>query len=171
MSDAAMRVDLTTKPKAPKDVPSPRMDFENPMFFMPKFEMPKFEMPTAIREFAEKGGAQVKQNYEKMKTASEEMAGAVEASFASAAKGATDYGLKVIEITNVNTKAGFDFVGKLMAVKSPSEVVELLTAHARQQVDAVSDQNKELLALAQKVATEAAEPIKTGMSKAFERVA
>ena len=37
----------------------------------------------------------------------------------------------------------------------------------RKQFDIVSAQNKELWALAQKAAAEAAEPIKTGMSKAF----
>jgi hypothetical protein len=37
----------------------------------------------------------------------------------------------------------------------------------RKQFDMFSAQNKELCALAQEVATEAAEPIKTGVSKAF----
>ncbi len=46
-----------------------------------------------------------------------------------------------------------------------------LAGHARKQFDIVSAQNKELWALSQKVATEAAEPIKTGMSKAFDRAA
>ena len=39
---------------------------------MPKFEMPKFEVPPAFREFAEKGVAQAKENYEKVKTAAEQ---------------------------------------------------------------------------------------------------
>jgi len=43
-------------------------------------------------------------------------------------------------------------------------------AHARQQFDTVSAQNKELLALAQKVAIETAEPIKQSVTKAFNRV-
>ncbi len=164
MSDASMTEDATTKPKAPKNVTSPSAAFE-----APTFEIPRFEIPVAIRELAEKGGAQAKENYEKMKTAAEGMTGVVEATYATAAKGATDYGLRVIEMTRINTNAAFDFVGKLMSVNSLSEAVELSTAHARQQFDTVSGQNKELLALAQKVAADAVEPIKTGMSKAFER--
>jgi hypothetical protein len=39
----------------------------------------------------------------------------------------------------------------------------------RKQFDMASAQNKELFALAQQVATEAAEPIKTGVSKAFNK--
>ena len=56
----------------------------------------------------------------------------------------------------------------LVAVNSPSEVVELSTAYARQQFDAVSTQSKELWALSQKIATDVAEPIKTGVFKAFQ---
>jgi len=50
-------------------------------------------------------------------------------------------------------------------------VVELSTAHARKQFETLSEQGKELATLAQKVATEAAEPIKEGMSKAARKVA
>jgi hypothetical protein len=39
----------------------------------------------------------------------------------------------------------------------------------RKQFDAVSAQTKELSALAQKAATDAAEPIKTGVSKVFNK--
>ena len=52
-----------------------------------------------------------------------------------------------------------------MSVKSPSEFIELATAQARKQFDVVSAQNKELWALTQKVTTETAEPIKTGIAK------
>ena len=54
-------------------------------------------------------------------------------------------------------------------MKSPSEFIELSTAQMRKQFDIVSAQNKELCALAQEVATEAAAPIKTGVSKAFNK--
>jgi hypothetical protein len=60
---------------------------------------------------------------------------------------------------------------KLSGAKSLSEFVELSTAQARKQFDIVSAQNKELWTLAQKVATEAAKPIETGMSKAFNNAA
>ena len=56
-----------------------------------------------------------------------------------------------------------------MAAKTLSEVVELSTAHARKQFEALTAQCKELTALAQKVATETAEPIKAGMTKAFKK--
>jgi hypothetical protein len=58
-----------------------------------------------------------------------------------------------------------------MTVKSLSEAVELSTAHARKQFDALTAQSKELTALAQKVANETTEPIKVGMTTAFKKVA
>jgi phasin len=95
----------------------------------------------------------------------------LEDSYATASKGAADYGLKVIEVSRTNTNAAFDFAGQLMTVKSLSEMVELSTAFTRKQFEAMSAQGKELTALAQKVATETVEPIKEGMTSAFKKVA
>jgi hypothetical protein len=50
-------------------------------------------------------------------------------------------------------------------------MVELSSTHARKQFEALTQQSKELSALAQKVATETAEPIKSGVSKALSKVA
>jgi hypothetical protein len=77
----------------------------------------------------------------------------------------------MIELARSNTNAAFDFATELMTVKSLSEAVELSTAHARKQFDALSAQSKELTALVQKVANETAEPIKVGMTTAFKKVA
>ena len=144
--------------------------FEMPKFEMPKFDMPKVEMPAAFREFAERGVAQAKDTYEKMKAAAEEATDVLETTYSTATKGASDYGLKVIEVARANTNAAFDFAGEVMAAKTLSEVVELTSAHARKQFEALTAQSKELGALAQKVATETAEPIKSGMNKAFSKV-
>ncbi len=95
----------------------------------------------------------------------------LEDTYTTAAKGAADYNLKVIEAARANTNAAFDYARELLDVKSFSEIIELSTAHARKQFDAVSEQTKELAALAQKVATETAEPLKSGVTKAFRKVA
>jgi len=159
----------TTPPKAKsKPASSP---FEMPKFEMPKFDIPKVEMPAAFREFAERGVAQAKDTYEKMKAVAEEATDVLETTYSTASKGASDYGLKVIEAARVNTNAAFDFAGELITAKTFSEVIELSSAHARKQFEALTKQSKELGALAQKVATDTAEPIKNGMNKAFAKVA
>jgi len=171
----------TSKPK-PTVTPTPTQTakpasepssaaFELPKFEMPNFEVPKLEVPAAFREFAEKSVSQAKETYEKMKTAAEQATDVLEDTYANASKGASEYGLKVIETTRLNTNAAFDFYTQLFTVKSYSEFVELSTAHARKQFDAVTAQSKELAALAQKVATESAEPIKGSVTSAFKKVA
>jgi hypothetical protein len=58
-----------------------------------------------------------------------------------------------------------------LTVKSLSEAIELSSAHTRKQFEAVTAQTKDLAALAQKVTAEAAEPVKTGLTRAFKAVA
>ena len=132
-------------------------------------EMPKMEVPGEFREMTDKGVAHARDTFAKAKVASEEAVDLLESIYATVAKGATDYNLKVIDIARTNTRAAFDYAHELLGVKSPSEFIELSTAHMRKQFDIVSAQNKELCALAQEVATEAAEPIKTGVSKALNK--
>jgi len=160
---------ITTPPKA-KSKPTAGA-FEMPKFELPKFEIPKVEMPAAFREFAERGVAQCKDTYEKMKAVAEEATDVLESTYSNASKGASDYGLKVIEAARANTNAAFDYAGDLLTAKTLSEVIELSSAHARKQFETLTQQGKELGALVQKVATETAEPIKAGMNKAFSKVA
>jgi phasin len=162
---------VTTKPKPKTATFAETPKFEMPNFEMPKFEIPNFEVPAAFREFAEKGVNQAKANWEKVKAATEETTDVLEDSYATASKGAADYGLKLIEASRTNTNAAFDFAGQMMTVKSLSEAVELYTSFARKQFEAIGAQGKELTALAQKVATETVEPIKEGMTSAFKKVA
>ena len=143
--------------------------FEMPKFEMSKFEMPKFEMPNvevpaAFRELAEKGIAQAKDNYEKIKSAAEQATDVLEDTYATACKGASAYGLKLIETARTNSNAAFDLYGELLSAKSYSEVVEKTTAYMRTQFDTATAQAKELAEHAQKVVTETAEPIKESIS-------
>ena len=170
--------DLSTTSAKPKAKTAPATysgsetpKFEIPRFDLPKFEMPKLEIPAAFREFAEKGVNQAKDNWEKMKAATEEATDLIEDSYATASKGAADYGLKLIEAARTNTNTTFDFAGELLTAKSLSEAVELSTAHMRKQFDALTEQSKELSALAHKIATEASEPIKQSVTGAFKKVA
>ena len=158
------------KPKL-KPAPASAPAFENAAFEMPKFEIPKFEVPAAFREIAEKSVAQAKDNYEKMKTAAEEATDVIEGTYATAAKGASDYGVKLVEAARTNTDAAFDFATELMTVKSLSDAIELSTAHARKQFEVLTAQSKEFATLAQKITTETTEPLKDQVTKAFKKVA
>ena len=159
-------------PKAkPKPVATSASAFEMPKFEMPKFEMPKMEVPAAFREVAEKGVAQAKEHYEKMKSTAEDATEMLEETYATASKGCSDYGLKLVETAKANSNAAFDLFGELLTAKSYAEVVELYTAYARTQFDTGSAQAKELADHAQKVATETVEPIKGSFTSAFNKAA
>jgi phasin len=133
--------------------------------------IPKKDAPQAFREIAEKGTTQAKETYEKMNAATTEAADLIKNSYSTAMKGMQDYNNKIIEFTQANTNAVFDFVQKMSGVKSPSEFLELWTEHARKQVETLTEQSKQLAALGKKVTLATEEPLKTGIADQFNRAA
>jgi phasin len=144
---------------------------EFPMVDVPKLEAHAAEATAAFRQFAEKGLSQAKDNYAKMKTAAEEATTILETSYANASKGAADYGLKMVEMARTNSNATFDFATELLGARTFAQVVEISTAHTRKQIEALTEQVKELSTLAQKVATHTAEPIKDGFTSMVKKAA
>ena len=134
----------------------------------PKFDMPNIEVPEMVREFAEKSVQQAKDVYARIKSAAEETTDVLEDTYTSATKGATEFNTKALEALRVNVNASFDYARELMSSKTLAEAVELSATHMRKQFESLSVQAKTLSALAQKVATETAEPIKAGMSKTMK---
>lgn len=139
--------------------------FQMPKFDMSKFEVPNVEVPPAFREFAEKGIAQAKEGYDKMKANAEKATETLETTYSIASKGCADYGIKLIETARANSNAAYDLMAELMGAKSYSDVIALTTAYWRNRFDALNAQAKELSEHAQKVATETAEPIKESFAK------
>ena len=130
----------------------------------------KLDATQVFRATAEKGTAQAKEAFEKVGAATAEATDLIKNSFSTAVKGAQDYNTKVIEFVQTNTKATVDFVQKLSGVKSPSEFIELSTDHSRTQFETLTEQTKELAALAQKVTLANVEPLKAGVTKAFSQL-
>jgi hypothetical protein len=85
--------------------------------------------------------------------------------------GGYGYNNQFIEFSHANTIAAFDFFQKLSGVKSPPAFVELLTEHARKQLETLTEQTKQLAALAQKATLATAAPLKTGVAEAFNHAA
>ena len=130
-----------------------------------------FEVPEQMRAFAEKGVSQARDSYAKFKDYAETHNGTIEAVFATVSKGASEYSAKLMEMMKANSTATLDFAQALIGVKSPSEAMELWTAHAKAQYEAFTANAKQLAELSQKVATETAEPIKANASKLFKPAA
>jgi phasin len=124
------------------------------------------EVPESLRAFAEQGIAQARDGYQKFKDAAESSTGAMEAACHSAAKGASEYTVKLIEMTKTNTDAAFNFAQSLLGAHSMSDAFELMNNHARQQFELLTAQSRDLAELGQKMAEEAVEPIKASVAKA-----
>jgi phasin len=130
-----------------------------------------FEVPEQMRALAEKGVSQARDTYARFKDLAESHNSTIEAVFAVTSKGAGEYSAKVREMVKANTTATLDFAQELLAVKSPSEALELWTTAVRKQFEVLAAQAKELTELTQKVATESVEPIKTNASKLLKPAA
>ncbi|WP_398470327.1 phasin [Tardiphaga sp.] len=130
-----------------------------------------FQLPEQVRAFAEKGVNQAREGYAKFKDAAETHNSTVEAVFNTATKGAAEVSTTLLDIAKTNTNAGFDFAQSLIGVKSPSQAFELWSGFAKSQFEALTGQSKQLAELSQKIASETAEPIKTGANKLFQPAA
>ena len=121
------------------------------------------------REFAEKSAERVKDTYGKVQAVAEETTKVVERTYSTASKGAADFNLHLLEMAQANMNAAFDFARQLTHVKSPSEFFELSAAHARKQFETFTEQTQRLTTLAQKVTTDAAQPLQAEVAKTFKR--
>jgi len=126
------------------------------------------EMQEKLRAIVEKSITETRGAYAKAKSAADEASGALEASFATAKTGAVEINAKVLEALRAGADANFDFVKSILGVKSVADYVTLHGEFARKQFETLTGQTKELTALAQKIATETAEPIKTQVAKTFK---
>jgi phasin len=132
------------------------------------FPTPNFEIPAAFREMAEKSVSQARDAYGKLKTAAEETTGLVEETFENARDGAIAFSVKAIDAAKSNSNASFALVRDLFGAKTMSEVVELQSAFARKQFEAMTEQMKELQALGEKYVTTTTRPVTAKVEKTMK---
>src|SRR5258708_5627082 len=130
---------------------------------MPLFGFPRIALSGVFGELSEQGVARAQQGCEKIKAASEEMAVALRETYSSNARSATDYGLKVIEISNANTASAIDFFAILLGSKSVTDVFTLSAAQARKAFDTTSAQKRVWGEFAQKFGGEGGGAIRRGV--------
>jgi len=133
--------------------------------------LPGVEVPPAVREIAEKGLATCRENYAKFKDAATQVNTALEDTYTTASKGVCEYNAKVLEALQSNVDSAFDYFNALLAAKTVTEAVDLSANHTRKQVETLSTQVKDLSALAQKVAADSSEPLKSSVEKTIRPAA
>ena len=133
--------------------------------------MTTMEIPEAFREFVEKSSVQLREGYEKIRTAAEEATDVLVDSHTTWSRGVVNFNLKAIDAARANSNGIFDLLSKLLSAKSYSESMELSTGYLRKQFDVVAAQIKELAAQAQKVVSETVEPIKNEFVESLRKAA
>eukprot|EP00300_Choanocystis_sp_HF-7_P026012 c28506_g1_i1.p1 GENE.c28506_g1_i1~~c28506_g1_i1.p1 ORF type:complete len:150 (+),score=25.90 c28506_g1_i1:67-516(+) len=122
----------------------------------------------SFREFAERGAAQSKEAYAKMKEAADDATKTVEATLESAQAGSVELGLKAIEALRTNAENSLSHMEALLGVKSVSELFELQTAFLRKQAEVVVEQARTLQETSKKVAEKVSAPGKSAAEKAMK---
>ncbi len=134
------------------------------------FPAPAFEVPAAFREFAEKSVSQAREAYAKLKSASEDATGLVEETFEKTREGAFAIGVKALDAAKTNSDASFALAREMFGAKTLSEVIELQSAFARKQFEAITAQFKELQELGEKYVVNAARPVTEKVEKTFKEL-
>jgi phasin len=120
-----------------------------------------FDVPTQMRQFAEQSVEQAKKAVDGFMTAAQKAAATVETQAATAQSGAKDMGQKAMSFAEQNIANSFDFAQKLVRAKDVQEVMALQAAFVKAQMQAMSEQAKELgttATAATKAAMDAAKP-------------
>jgi phasin len=110
---------------------------------------------------------QTRAAYDKMKHAAEDVTETIETSYVTVTRGIGQLNQKALESLKAQADANLEHFKALAAARSLPEAFTLQTDYARKQFESISNQMKEMTALAQKVATEAAEPLKTSFGKSL----
>ncbi|CAN7705481.1 phasin [Mesorhizobium sp. LjNodule214] len=132
-----------------------------------------FDASKAIEQvsaFTEKGVEQSKEVLAKFKAGSEETQKVLESTYKTAKTVSSDLSLKTIAVLRANADAAFSHFEALIAVKSPSEFVELQTAFVRSQVEQAVEQAKDFQAVTTKAVEDVSKPMKTAFEKAVKEL-
>ena len=119
-----------------------------------------------LREVSETGSTQTKQALEQVTAATADATNLMKDTYTTAVKYAQEYNGKFIEFARANTEAALEFVHQVSGVKSPSEFFELSASHSRKQLEILTEQAKELAALAQRAVLATTERVHSEANKA-----
>jgi phasin len=147
-----------SKTGRPKVIPSTEAPSIDGNGSVPDGSYPEF--PLLFRGFTEKSTEQAKENWLKMKSATEKLTRAAQDSCSATAKESLDYLNQVMVIAASNAHAAFDLANALVQARTPSEIIEVSAAHARKRMDQIAEQNRKLWSAAQKIQTSITKPLK-----------
>ncbi|MCV6576501.1 MAG: phasin family protein [Cohaesibacter sp.] len=161
---AAAKTETAAKKEESKDI------FAMPSFDLPNMDLSVQMMPEMVRDMAEKGIASARDNYETARAAADEQNAAVEKSIDTAREAGMELNKKALDAAQANVEAGFNFIRDILAVKSVGDAIEVQTAFARTQFDAVSAQAKDFQETVNKGAQDIVAPVQEALNKNIDAI-
>ncbi len=148
-------INVNTKrnaPTAPPITPEPEPDTSRAEAFA-------FEFPQLFRKLSEDSQAQANQAWLAIQSGNERLSAVMQGSYRVGVQESVDYATHLIETAQNNLSAACELASALMGAKTPSEIVEVASSHARRQLETIAGQNRRLWTLAQRVSSAMIEPI------------
>jgi phasin len=116
----------------------------------------RFEIPPEMRSFAEKSVEQARQAFDGFISAAHKAVSTFEGQAETARKGAKDVTEKAMTFAERNIATSFEFWQQLVQAKDVQEVLKLQADYVKAQMQALSEQAKELGESTSKAAKDAA---------------
>jgi phasin family protein len=89
--------------------------------------------------------------------------------YLAAGEAVRDLNMRLIEMTQSNMMAAFDFSQRLATAKGPGEAAAVWSSCAHESFETLTDQSRELTALVQRVMTSTAEPLTQSFGQTLHR--
>ena len=121
-------------------------------------KLPNFEIPAEIRQLAEQSVEQAKKAVDGFINAAQQAVDALEGHAAAAQAGAKGVGRRAMSFAEENVASSFAFDEKLVRAQDAQEVMRLQSEFMRTQLEALSQQAKELGDAAARTAMESVKP-------------
>lgn len=131
------------------------------------FKIPAEFSVDEARKLAEKGVAQTRDAVEKLSASTKDALSAFDASATIVAKGFSEINAKAFEALQANSASTFAFFDALTGARTVADAVALAPAHASKTIESLQAQARDISSLAQKVAQESGEPLKSVIGKTF----
>lgn len=134
-------------------------------------EFPTFDPSKAaeqVRAVADQSVEQSKEVFSKLSSEAETTQKAFESTLEMAKTTGNEMLLKMLDALRANAEAGFTHLEALVAVKSPSEFIELQTAVLRKQVEKSAEQAKGLQVVMMRASEDMSKPIRDAFEKALK---
>jgi phasin len=132
---------------------------------------PHIDIPEGVKQAAVSSLEQIKEGYEKLRANAEAMTDVVETSYSMAVKDTAGLHTKMLEAFRANLTASFDFATELARSRSLPEMIGVSTRFARQQFEAFTAQCKDFWSFGQKMMSDTAKPVASGLSRGIDQAA